>query len=78
MQLTYLTEQDWQTLEERYPSAAAYLLHQSLYRERIALRSEFLEISDKMFGDARRHEWLRQRINELDTITLANLSAQKE
>jgi hypothetical protein len=82
MQLNYITSEDWTTLEKRYPSAAAYLLHQSLYRERIALNIElgylvvFFNTPDER--NKMRCTWLQQRIAELDTLTLEDKSIIKE
>ena len=62
MNFTYLTDDDLETLRQKYPSAYYFLLHQSLLKEREILRVEFTANSTS----PERKAWIKNRLWELD------------
>lgn len=62
MNFMYLTDDDLETLRQKYPSAYYFLLHQTLLKEREILR---IELTGK-FTNPQRKAWIMNRLWELD------------
>jgi hypothetical protein len=64
MQLQYLTSDDWQEFQRRFPSAEAFLLHRSLIGEVKWLQ---FEIARPAYPEeAGRRRWITERLKELE------------
>ena len=68
MQLTYITPDDWQEFQRRFPSAEAFLIHRSLVGEVKWLR---VEIARPAYPEeAGRRRWITERLKELEKLSL--------
>jgi hypothetical protein len=68
MQIQYLTPDDWQEFQRRFPSAEAFLLRRSLVGEVKALRTEIARPAS--IDNAVRRGWITERLKELENCSL--------
>lgn len=68
MQLQYLTTDDWQEFQRRFPSAEAFLIHRSLIGEVKWLREEIARPAS--IDEAGRRRWITERLKSLENCPL--------